>query len=849
MNHKFLLELIHFIVLIIKISLSKITFINPYSIPLDDGKFLIIHKDGISICNSLVTEIIENIIIFTEEEKISTEEALSKITSLTKNGYIFCIINDKIYIFDQYGNLLTQEPKDILSNGETASYYTLVSIGITNTLYYYLIGYINNKELNLIFYSYIFETGENKYLVSKKNYSHGFYNSNREFIRSYEIENKGLSCQNMVHSSHGQVLSCYFIIYKDGDYNFVVDYFQVSTNKIILHPNFVPDYYFLGEAKCIKSLLIDFYNSFICLYISNGEGRCKIFNINEQDDGIFHFFPRFICKDAYYGLKVSYYKEKEEYIFSCIIEDGGIGIEFFDKDLNNYEELIKRFDCDIYGYSIIYSNDTNNYYLLSDLNCNNKNCPFTPLNYTKCEEEEKEEEKEEEEKEEEKNIEEEKEEREEEESNKCDALEKCEFCDEDSISKNLCISCNKEKDFYFLYDDLWNNENKHYIDCVNNITKPSNYYFNKINEAYEPCYFTCATCDYGGDETNNNCTSCEKNLIFVPNFINSKNCIYKCQYFYYYTNLGQYKCTEDRVCPEYYSLLIKERDKCINKCEKDNIYKYQYNGECFKDCPINTEHDDNEYLCKDKNVNKCLLYEKEMIFLNEDIKDSEIDKIAKIFAKEFQYTKNHISIFKTDMFSITLYKNSECISDLNLTIPEINFGECYQKIQNHYNINDNLIIAIITKKVNGIIYPKMVSFYMYEPKLGDKINSYDICKDQTIEVKENLLYKIDISKVNIDFILYLTSQNIDVFNLSSVFYTDICFHFKSPIDKDIALKDRILLCFPNITLCENGCKIKGVNLTNLKSICECTFNNFISNSILGSNLLSQSQFGEIEDIY
>ena len=171
-----------------------------------------------------------------------------------------------------------------------------------------------------------------------------------------------------------------------------------------------------------------------------------------------------------------------------------------------------------------------------------------------------------------------------------------------------------------------------------------------------------------------------------------------------------------------------------------------------------------------------------------------------------------------------------------------------KKVKDNYKVNDNLVIAIISKKVDGVTYPKMVSYSMFEPKFGNKLKTDEICKDDTLIVQENLLAKLDSSKVNVEFILYFTKQNIDVFNLSSVFYTDICFHFDSPIDKDIALKDRILLCFPNVTLCENNCQIKGVNLTNLKAICGCSFSNLINNNILGSNILSQSQFGEIENI-
>ena len=77
----------------------------------------------------------------------------------------------------------------------------------------------------------------------------------------------------------------------------------------------------------------------------------------------------------------------------------------------------------------------------------------------------------------------------------------------------------------------------------------------------------------------------------------------------------------------------------------------------------------------------------------------------------------------------------------------------------------------------------------------------------------------------------MAKQGIDIFDPNSDFYTDLCFHFKSPIDgKDIPVKDRIRLFFPNITLCEEGCNIKGVNLTTLKVMCECTLNNLINNN-------------------
>ena len=47
----------------------------------------------------------------------------------------------------------------------------------------------------------------------------------------------------------------------------------------------------------------------------------------------------------------------------------------------------------------------------------------------------------------------------------------------------------------------------------------------------------------------------------------------------------------------------------------------------------------------------------------------------------------------------------------------------------------------------------------------------------------------------------------------------------------------IKLFFPNITLCDQGCFIKGVNLTSLKASCECTLNNLLNNNIFGNEKL------------
>ena len=168
------------------------------------------------------------------------------------------------------------------------------------------------------------------------------------------------------------------------------------------------------------------------------------------------------------------------------------------------------------------------------------------------------------------------------------------------------------------------------------------------------------------------------------------------------------------------------------------------------------------------------------------------------------------------------------------------------KVQERYGINGSLIIGIIGQKKQGANYPVIISFSVYSPYNGNKLD-LDICNEVHLSVEEDIAMKV----VNTQKLLHvqeLAQQDIDVFNSTSEFYVDICYYYNSSIRKDIAVKDRVKIFYPNITLCENGCSIKGINATTMMAECECKINNLINNNALSDNALYQSQFGEIEEL-
>ena len=855
-NFNIVLYLIIICMVITLIGSTK-SFSFPTALTLSDGNVLIIDEFGIYIYDSSLTNIISTEHIFIEEDQIKTKEDLSNVILRRYKGYILSLVNYKFYFFNDKGKLLFHNSTKFVDSSYPES-YALIPIIVNNDIYYYIIGYFDTSNyLNFLYYKYDIIYNTSTLIMSKidEKYKKRYYD-NGYYYYTYDFKNNGLSCDYLadIYYTQSFALACFFVV-SSGYYEYLtVGFYDISDSTIENIYSYEIDSINYQNIRYIKSESnYNIKRALICVVMNDNKAYCHKFYI-DSSQGIFYKTIDFKkeCRNETYGMKVTYLYETQEVTFSCISTNGSIQAAFFDIDLTTPDSSIKQFNfCQtIYAHSILYITD---YFVLSDVKCNGNSYPF--INLMSSSDEILGQSDENDDNNDIETIITIKEEEEEKESDiyseitevpimECQGLEKCSQCNKESFDKNLCIKCNNKKGYYPLYS-YTQSKNNQYIECVNDFTKPRNFYFNIQNKDYESCYDTCATCDYKGDGNENNCTSCDDNYIKKPDYEDSTNCVLKCNYYYYYTTYGQYKCTS-LTCPKSYSLLIKNKDKCVENCTNDNIYKYQYNGECLKECPSDT-NDNNDYLCKDINKNKCLLTENEFNSLSDDFTDEDIENLAFKYAQEFKYTDNHISVYKNRIYTITFYKNGDCISDLSLQIPEIDFGECYKKIQNNYKIEDNLVIAIVDKKTEGLSYHKMISYTIFDPKEGEKIYVDDLCKDDKLIMQQNIIDKLNDSDIDIDSLLFLTEQNIDVFNLSSAFYTDICYQYHSEIDKDVALKDRILIYFPNITFCEEECEIIGVNISTLKAMCQCSFNNKDKKTI-NDNIIYYSQIGQIEEM-
>ena len=185
--------------------------------------------------------------------------------------------------------------------------------------------------------------------------------------------------------------------------------------------------------------------------------------------------------------------------------------------------------------------------------------------------------------------------------------EECGKCNNESVNKSLCISCNNDLNFYPKWNE--NLDNNDFIKCYNNLSE--DYYLE--NDYYMPCFNTCKSCNGFGNITYHNCISCKSDLLLI-----GSNCYENCEYFHYY-EFNIHKCTENSECPTNFKL-IEEKQLCIDNCSNYNEnFKFEYNNRCYNSCPNETFYNyeqtkcissipDNYYLndSEKRTINKCI---------------------------------------------------------------------------------------------------------------------------------------------------------------------------------------------------------------------------------------------------
>ena len=392
------------------------------------------------------------------------------------------------------------------------------------------------------------------------------------------------------------------------------------------------------------------------------------------------------------------------------------------------------------------------------------------------------------------------------------------------LDKKRCIKeCKNDGIYLYEYNNICYdncpsgsyslNQNDKYL-CLN--TAPDGYYLDLTEKIFKQCYSTCSKCDKGGDAQNNNCIECKLNYIFLYNPLNISNCYSKCDFYYYFDEFNNYRCTENDNCPEQYSKLIVDENKCIKECKNDDIYKYEYNNKCYSTCPEKTSYSEINETCIDdmSNIYKCSNNNDSLVSLcnMKDIKNNtEIYNIIRDFIlQEYSSDSEKSQVIEGQddiIYQITTGKNElellngNISEDYNLSI--IDLGECETILREAYNIEEgDFIIYLKQQKISDKASEQDFQLEVFEPYNKTKLN-LSLCSGINI----NLYSKIELNPDTEALSEQIEKFGYNMFDINDRFYQDICTPYKSLNNTDVLISDRIGYIYNNNdTQCQDNCQ-------------------------------------------
>ena len=278
-------------------------------------------------------------------------------------------------------------------------------------------------------------------------------------------------------------------------------------------------------------------------------------------------------------------------------------------------------------------------------------------------------------------------------------------------------------------------------------------------------------------------------------------------------------------------IITNDLNICISNCSDDDIYIYEYEKKCYKECPMGTHISINNTNTCEKNEDLQTNFTIIADFFNNIIyktNDSQITKDDIIFniqdqlsyglldsliSKNIFENKNDLQIKENDtLYQITSPENQNSKQYNNIS--SIHLGECEKKLIEYYNLNENnenLFIFKIDTLQKGFLIP-IIDYEVYDYEKKRKLN-LSICKN---------------TKIKIEIPVSINENNLFKYNSSSNYYNDICNTYTTEKGTDIVLNDRKNeFINNNMSLCEANCEYKGYDFDSKKSLCECEVKRYI----------------------
>ena len=165
---------------------------------------------------------------------------------------------------------------------------------------------------------------------------------------------------------------------------------------------------------------------------------------------------------------------------------------------------------------------------------------------------------------------------------------------------------------------------------------------------------------------------------------------------------------------------------------------------------------------------------------------------------------------------LELLKNGNLSDNYSLSI--IDLAECEKKLKEEYNIaEEDSLIFIKQEKVTDKESEKSIQYECYEPYNKTKLN-LSLCSGINI----NLYVPLSLSEETKTMAEQMKELGYNMFDINDKFYQDTCSPYKSSVNSDIILSDRVDTIYNNEdTRCQGNCEFSNYALGSRYISCSC----------------------------
>ena len=218
--------------------------------------------------------------------------------SAEDNGYVICLISDRLYLLSKRGEMLKNTTVDYIKLGQ---YYNIIPYGHSFNEYYFVIIYLEKSTMEIVIRKYTYNSSDNE-ITYIGSYSYDLSNQVKEGITCelMNLESKVIAC------FYGEWSDSYYVVFNITDFSPISGY----SGKIGGETN--------GGQIFVSTILPENRENALICYQHINDYKCFKYNVKDnafsssvsviQEEG---------CQNEIVYLELEYFPETNEVLSGC----------------------------------------------------------------------------------------------------------------------------------------------------------------------------------------------------------------------------------------------------------------------------------------------------------------------------------------------------------------------------------------------------------------------------------------------------------------------------------------------------------------------------------------------------